>query len=233
MTEKRPLNFTLFLLRLLSGVVGGVAGTLATFVVYFILLSVLPKGDEATSISVFTIIIMAFVGTLIANTITAVMLTFMDAQKYSRKKTTITQVFIFNLVLFFLTIPLYMLAVALDITNGVVALHFLLSAFVSMLIMEILAGYEYSLLGIYSAAFGIFLSISLAFIVLASGASPLTITLGAMPTVWVILMVVSGFAELIYDNFIRYYGVDALNAQTDLGGDKEIEAKEEDEEEEK
>ena len=227
MTEKRPLTFTLFSLRLLSGITGGVSGTLAAFIVYFLLLSFIPVGEEATSLSTFTIILMAFVGTLIANTITAVMLTFMDSQKYSRRKTTITHVFLFNLILFFLTIPLYMLAAPLGIVIGVAALHFLLSAFVSALIMEVLAGYEYSLLGIYGVSLGIFISIGFAFIALATGGSSLFITLGSMPIVWFILMIVGGLVELIYDNFLRYYGVDALNVETDLGGDTEIEPKDE------
>ena len=226
MTEKRPLTFTLFSLRLLSGITGGIAGTLAAFVAYFILSNVLPAGDEATSLSVFTIIIMAFIGTLIANTITGVMLTFMDSEKYSRRKTTITHVFLFNLILFFLTIPIYMLAVPLDIASGVAAMHFLLSAYVSFLIMEILAGYEYSLLGVYSASLGIFASIGLALVVMVTGSSELFLTLGAMPIVWLVLMIVGGLVELIYDNFLRSYGVDALNVQTDLGGDTEAETDE-------
>ncbi|MBU0577702.1 hypothetical protein KJ742_00465 [Patescibacteria group bacterium] len=236
MIEKRPLTFTLFLLRLLSGVVGGVSGTLAIFVVYFIMLPVIPAGEEVTSISVFAIIIMAFVGTLTANTVTTLMVTFMDNQKYSRRKTTITHIFLFNLVLFFLTIPLYMLAVYIneDIVIGVAALHFLLSAFISALIMEILAGAEYSLLGIYGISLGVFISIGLAFMALATGTSQLVITLGAMPIVWLILQLVGGLVELIYDNFLKYYGIDALNVQTDLGGDKEVEAptEEDDEDEE-
>lgn len=232
MTEKRPLTFTLFLLRLLSGITGGISGTLAAFVVYFLMLFFIPAGEEATSLSTFAIIIMAFMGTLIANTITAMMLTIMDSQKYSRRKTTLTHVFLFNLILFFLTIPLYLLAIPLNIVTGVVALHFLLSAFVSALIMEVLAGYEYSLLGIYGASLGIFVSIGIAFIALAADSSQLFITLGAMPIVWLILMVVAGFVELIYDNFLRYYGVDALNVQTDLGGDTEVEPKDEEEDEE-
>ncbi len=226
MTDKRPLTFTLFLLRLLSGITGGISGTLAAFVVYFILSNVLPVGEGATSLSVFTIIIMAFIGTLIANTITAVMLTFMDSEKYSRRKTTITHVFLFNLILFFLTIPLYMLAVPLEIVSGVAALHFLLSAYVSFLIMEILAGYEFSLLGVYGASLGIFASIGLAFVIMATGSSELILTLGAMPIVWFVLMVVGGLVELIYDNFLRSYGVDALNVATDLGGDAEVEPEE-------
>lgn len=226
MTEKRPLTFTLFLLRLLSGITGGISGTLAAFVAYFILSNVLPVGEGATSLSVFTVIIMAFIGTLIANTITSVMLTFMDSEKYSRRKTTITHVFLFNLILFFITIPLYTLAVPLEIVPGVAALHFLLSAYVSFLIMEILAGYEFSLLGVYGASLGIFASIGLAFVIMTTGSSELVLTLGAMPIVWFVLMVVGGLVELIYDNFLRSYGVDALNVQTDLGGDAEIEPEE-------
>ncbi|MBN2087316.1 hypothetical protein JW758_03130 [Candidatus Peregrinibacteria bacterium] len=231
MTEKRPLTFTLFLLRLLSGLTGGISGTLAAFVVYFILSNVLPTGEDVTSLSVFTIIIMAFIGTLIANTITAVMLTFMDSEKYSRRKTTITHVFLFNLILFFVTIPIYMLAVPLDIASSVAAMHFLLSAYVSFLIMEILAGYEFSLLGVYAASLGIFASIGFALVVMVTGSSELFLTLGAMPIVWFILMVVGGLVELIYDNFLRSYGVDALNVETDLGGDTDIEPDEDDENE--
>lgn len=215
----------LFSMRLLSGIAGGVAGTLALFVVYFILISLIPTSGTST-ISVFVMVIMAFVGTVTANTVTAVMVTFMDNEKYSRRKTTITQVFLFNLILFFLAIPLYFIGIAFDVVNGVATLHFLLSAFVSALIMEVLAGYEYSLLGIYSIALGIFISIGLTFALLATDVSRTTITFMAMPVVWLILQLMGGLTELIYDNFIRLYGVDALNTRTDLGGDMEVETEE-------
>lgn len=205
---------------------------LIAFVVYFIMSTFIPSGDEVSSLSFFAIIVMSFVATLSANTITAVMVTFMDHEKYSRRKTTITQVFVFNLILFVLTIPLYLIAIPLEITIGVAALHFLLSAFVSSLIMEVLAGYEYSLVGIYSSSFGIFVSIGIALLLINSNVSPLILTLGAMPAVWFILEVVGGLVELIYDNFLRFYGVDALNVQTDLGGDTLEEKEEEDEEDE-
>ena len=220
--QKRPLTFALFLMRLLSGLTGGIAGTLALFVVYFILISLVPSG-EATTISVFVMIIMAFVGTLTANTITAVMVTFMDNQKYSRRKTIITHVFLFNLILFFLTIPLYFLGIALGVATGIAALHFLISAFVSALIMEILAGYQYSLVGVYSVSLGIFVSIGLAFGLLAGDISRTTMLFIAMPVVWAILELFGGLTELIYDNYVKFYGVDALSTTTDLGGDTEEE----------
>ena len=229
MNEKRTLTFTLFLLRLLSGMAGGVAGTLITFIVYFIMNLAIPS--EGGALSAVTLIIMTFAGTLIANTITAVMLTFMDSEKYSRRRTTILHVFAFNVILFVLTIPLYLIAATSDIMLPVIALHFLLSAFVSALIMEILAGYGYSLLGVYSVSLGSFLSISFGFLYLAYSENAYFITLGAMPIVWFILMIVGGLVELIYDNFLHYYGVDALNTGTDLGGDEveELEGEDDDE----
>jgi hypothetical protein len=230
MYQKRPLTFTLFFLRLISGIVGGAAGTLALFVVYFIMMNLVPQTEGVSSLSLFVIIIMTFVGTLTANTVTGVMITFMDSQKYSRRKTTIMHIFLFNLILFFLTIPLYLLGVTLNIANGIAAVHFLLSAFITALIIEVLAGYEYSLLGIYSTALGIFLSIAIALIMMAAGTPPITIMFAAMPGVWLILQVVGGFTELVYDNFVRLYGIEPLNINTDLGGDKEIEPEEKEDE---
>lgn len=229
--QKRPLTFMLFLLRLLSGVTGGVTGTLALFVVYFLLVSVVPSGGTS-SISAFVLVIMAFVGTLAANTVAAVMVTFLDNEKYARRKTIIMQVFLFNLILFFLTVPLYFVGMSLGIANGVAALHFMLSAFVSALIMEVLAGYEYCLLGIYSVALGIFISIGIALLLSASNVSPTTFTFIAMPLVWLTLQVTGGLSELVYDNFLRFYGVDALNVGTDLGGDAEKEPETEENEDE-
>lgn len=236
MNEKRPLTFTLFFLRLLSGFGGGVAGTLMAFVVYFLMASLVPVG-ETSSLSVFTIIMIAFVATLTANTSTAVMISFMDSDKYKRRKTTLTHVFIFNLILFLFTIPLYILATPLEAVNVIAAVHFLLSAFISAILMEVLAGYEYALFGLYSTGFGIFIALGIALVMLATGASDLVILFGAMPFTWFILQVVNGLAELIYGNFFRFYGVAALSADTDLGGDAEEaaaekEAKEDEENEE-
>ena len=232
---KRPLTFTLFFLRLLSGIIGGATGTLTLFVVYFIMSNLIPQTEGVSSLSLFVIIIMTFVGTLTANTVTGVMITFMDNEKYSRRKTTIMQIFLFNLILFFMTIPLYLLGTMLEITNGIAALHFLLSAFISSLIMEVLAGYEYSLLGIYSTALGMFVSIAIALLMMAAGTKPIVIMFVAMPGVWFTLQVVSGIVELVYDNFVRLYGIEAFNIKTDLGGDTEVEhgEKEEGEDEEK
>jgi len=226
MEPKRPLTFTLFFLRLLSGMIGGAAGTLALFIVYFIMINVVPPTEGVSSLSFFVIIVMAFIGTLTANTVTGVMVTFMDNQKYFRRKTTIMHIFLFNLILFFITIPLYMLGVMHEITLGIAATHFLLSAFISALIMEVLAGYEYSLLGIYSTALGMFVSIGLALVMLAAGTKDIVIMFAAMPGVWFILQLVGGFVELIYDNFVRLYGIEPFNIKTDLGGDTEIEPEE-------
>lgn len=221
MNNKRPLNFTLFFLRLLSGAVGGAAGLLALFVVYFLMLNFIPQTGGVSSLSIFVIIIMTFIGTLTANTLTGVMVTFLDHNKYKRRKTIVMHIFLFNLILFFLTIPIYLIGIGLEITTGIAAVHFLLSAFISALIMEVLAGYEYSLIGIYGSGLGIFVSMGIAMSAMASGVKPTVIIFGAMPTVWLIMQIVGGLTELVYDNFVKFYGIEALNTQTDLGGDQD------------
>ncbi len=236
MNEKRPLSFNLFMLRLLSGIGGGIAGMLIAFIAFFASTVIIVPEEGATSLSFFVVIVMAFLATISANTITAASLTFMDSEKYSRRKTIITQVFLFNLILFVLTIPLYLIGLSMEITIGIVAVHFLLSAFVSSLIIEILAGYEYSLVSIYANSLGIFVSIGIALLLLNSSVPDQVIILGAMPGVWFILQLISGFVELVYDNYLRAYGVDALNIKTDLGGDsmmeKELEEGDEEEDDE-
>jgi len=235
MNEKRPLTLNLFVLRLLSGAAGGFGGMLIAFIAFFAISTLLPTTEGANSLNFFSVIVTAFLATISGNTIAAASLTFMDHDKYKRRKTSITQVFLFNVILFFLTIPLYLIGLSLELTVGIAALHFLLSAFISALIMEVLAGHEYSLLGIYSSALAIFISIGLALVLLSSDVGEQVIILGAMPAVWLILVLMGGFAELVYDNVLKTFGVDALSTETDLGGDLlvEPEGEEEDEDDEK
>ncbi|MBI5412508.1 hypothetical protein HZA43_05080 [Candidatus Peregrinibacteria bacterium] len=227
MTEKRPLTLSLFAARLLSGFVGGIAGTLALFITFFILNSLIPSTDETTSLSVFIVIVMAFIGTLISNIVTSLMVTFVDSAKYNRRKTTLVHVFMFNLIFVFLSIPFYLMGAALDIVTGVAAVHLVLSAFISALLMEIIAGYEYSLLGIYSATLGVLVSIGIAFVALTLKIQTTQLIFMAMPIIWIVLEITGGFAEWIYDSFVRLYGIEALNIKTDLGGDAEKEPKDE------
>jgi len=42
---------------------------------------------------------------------------------------------------------------------------------------------------------------------------------------------VGSFCELVYDNFVRLYGIEFLNINTDIGGDKDIEPEEKEYEE--
>jgi len=237
MNEKRPITFSLFFLRLVSGILGGSAGTLAAFVIYFIMLSFVPTGDENTSISVFVIILMAFVGTLVANIVTTLLVSFMDSLKYNRGKTMVTHVFIFNMILFVLSVPLYVIGASVGILMPIVALHFLLSAFVTALVMEVIAGGTYALLGVYSATVAIFITIVMAFVFITVSDSELLITLAAMPMVWFMLQLIGGLAELLYDTFVTLYGVDFLSTETDYGdkqedSEKEMEQEEKEEEDE-
>ena len=229
MYQKRPLTFTLFSMRLLSGIIGGTIGILVLFIVYFIMNPIISSISEKSSLSAFVVIVMTFVGTISANTSTALIVSFMDNEKYNRRRTIVTHVFLFNLILFLITIPLYLMAINLGFLIPLASMHFLLSAFVSSLIMEILAGREYSLLGIYGSSLAIFISITLAILMINSSISNTIVMFASMPMVWLILELVGGLTELIYDAFVSLYGIDALDIKTDLGGDTEAKQFEENE----
>lgn len=228
MTEKRPLTLPLFMARLLSGFVGGIAGTLSLFIVFFLTNGLLP-GTESTAISVFALIVMAFIGTTVANVMAGLTVTFVDNTKYNRRKTILVHLFMFNVIFFLFSIPFYLIGISLDVVNGVAAMHFLLSAFISALLMEIIAGYEYSVVGIYSTSLGILLSIGLAMLAVIFKLKTIVLLFMAMPVVWILLQISGGFVELIYDVFIHYYGIEALSIKTDLGGDSEKEPQDDNE----
>ncbi len=231
MTEKRPLSFALFWLRLFSGLAAGVGGTLIAFVAYFLMVSFVPS-EGSSSLSVFSTLVIALAATLSTNVLAALLVSFMDEEKYSRRKTMVSHVFVFNLILFLFTVPFYALAAPAQQAVGVMAIHFVISAFITSLILELLAGQQYSLLGLYSNALGIFCAIGLGFLLSAAKVGPLALIFGTLPMTWLMLQVMNGFGEWGYDVYLKYYGLDALNDRTDLGGDAETEEPEEEAEEE-
>lgn len=219
MLSKRPLTFTLFVLRLISGVGGGIGGALIAFLVYFAVLSFIPP-ESSSSISIFGTLVVGFAATLGTNALATVLVTFMDEEKYARRKTMLSHVFVFNLILFFITVPLYALATPLDQVLSVTMLHFLMSGFISSLILEVLAGYEYALVGIYSQAMGMFLTLGLGFLLASVEISNLVFLFGTLPLTWLMLQLSSGVGEWAYDTYLKYYGLDALNSGTDLGDEE-------------
>lgn len=220
MTQKRPLTFALFTLRLMSGLGGGIGGALIAFLVYFGLLSFIPV-EESNSLSIFITLAVGLAVTLATNILATVLVTFMDEEKYARRKTMMSHVFIFNLILFLITVPFYVLGTGLDQVLTITMIHLLLSGFISSLILEVLAGYEYALLGIYSQAMGVFLALGIGLLIVQSGINDLVFLFGTLPLTWVMLQLSSGIGEWAYDTYLKYYGLDALNSGTDLG-DQEV-----------
>lgn len=219
--QKRPLTFTVFALRLLSGLGGGIGGGLIGFLAYFALSFALPV-QETSSISIFVTLAVVFAATLSTNTLATALVSFMDEEKYARRKTMLTHVFIFNLILFFITVPFYVLGTGLGQIMSVTVVHFLLSGFISSLILEILSTrQEYSLLGIYSQALGIFLTLGFGLLIASLQVSELIYLFGTLPLTWVMLQLMSGVGEWAYDTYLKYYGLDALNSGTNLGDEQE------------
>jgi len=123
-----------------------------------------------------------------------------------------------------------------EMIASVAALQVVVSAFISALILEIIADYKYALLGVYSTAFSVLVSAGIYFFFYSvSSEQPIILLFLALPVIWGAIGIFSGLLGLVYEKVYRLYGIDFLSSAIKYGDDETYgeEPVEEDEEEEK
>lgn len=231
------ISFATFLLKILAGGAGGVAGSIILVLIFLLASSVfepITVGEKIVSISpIFTFILMMmiFLATTAGNIISTWLLALTEHDKYKRVSSTIYQVFIISLIIFIFTAPVYFITGATNptITAYVVALHIILSAQVSALILEIVSNYRYSLVGVYGVTFSVLVSAGILFILGGIIESPQILLFTALPIVWGSMAFVGSIVWMFYGWLARTYDKDFLSTQTVYGSDygKEVEEIEE------
>jgi len=235
MTEKKEnigpekISFTTFLLKILATGAGGFAGSLILFIIFLFTGSVFPSaGDEFISpIFVFILLIMIFLASTVSNIISVWLLALTEKGKYKRISSAIYQVFIVSIIILVLMVPVYLISVNSNIafTGYVVALHIIIAAQVSALILEIISNYRYALLGVYGVSFAVLVSAAILFSLSGSLESPQLLLFLALPVIWVSIAIVHTLVVIIYGWIARTYDKDFLSTQTVYGDDygKEVE----------
>lgn len=228
------IGFTTFLLKLLSGCVGGAAGGLLILVVFLFTASFMQAQLTAEAISpifIFLLMVMIFLGSTISNLLSVFLVSLTEREKYKRTKTALYQVFIMGVLIFLLMVPVYFITASTNIGLAAyaVALHIILSAQLSANILEIVSDYKYALVGVYGAAFSILVSAGTMFGMYAMIENPTILLFTAIPIVWVSLTVVQSITMMIYGWIARIYDKDFLATQTVYGDDygKQVESEEE------
>jgi len=214
-----PTGISIFF-RSIAGAGGGVIGSILISIVFFFFSTV--GGVDFVSntagsthpLFIFVLTIITLIGTISANMMSAVFISYAEPQKYNKTASVLTQVFIINMSLFLFMIPIYVLAYAVDLNylKIVVAAHSIISVISSNMVLEIISDYRYSLLEIYSTiasvVFGILISIIFYFL------NQTTLIFVLMPILWFSVGFFGGMVRLIYYNIYMSYGIDALSVNS-------------------
>lgn len=219
------ISFPTFLLKIIAGSVGGTVGTLVYLVIYLLVGTLVQEGsltaEYISPIFIFLLLIMSFLASTTGNILSTLLLSLTEKDKYTKKSTTIYQIFIVSIIIFLLMAPVYFLAASINVSfvAYAVALHVLVSAQLSALIMEIVSNNKYALVGVYGVTFSIITSAIVLTALSALIASPALLLFIGMPVVWATIAAVSCIVSMIYGWLVRIYDKDFLAAETVYGDD--------------
>lgn len=136
--------------------------------------------------------------------------------KYVRRSQETAQTFGFNLLMYLLFTPLYVFVGGVDIDRLmlVFCMHALITTLGSILIVEIIAQYRYSLLALYASFIGFFCAVFITFVLFSSTDISKTI-LYSLSSV----LVVSMFAQTLFRTLFEfiYYKLYTLTGLDVLG----------------
>ena len=221
------ISIPLFFLKILAGGAGGVIGTLFLLLGYVLVSSLIPESNFNEFVSpvfVFILSVIIFIASTIGNMLSVLLLSLTEKDKYTKKSTTVYQVFIVSLILFLFMVPVYFIASSFgpQFTAPVVALHIILTAQVSALIMEVVSNYKYALVGVYGTSFSIVLSAAV-LLGIATSFPPQLLLFFALPVVWGMVAMIGTLVTMIYGWLARIYDKDFLAADQVYGDDYGLE----------
>ena len=186
------MNISKIFFRIFPSVIGGFLGTLA-FLGAFLLLQ-LPLSDNS-AYSTFSVLIIAFVGAIIGNLLASFFLIISNKDKFQTLKIPLSNIFIANMLLFFMLIPLCVMSE--NNAMSIIGFYFIFTIFISSIILEILSKslHMISIIFISTIAFLILVIFSKIYTELSGGL--IAILLFTIPVSWLLFSTFSILGEVL------------------------------------
>lgn len=214
--------------RLLSGLVGGLAGGLVILIGLILAGSLLTAlADPTVTISPFAIFMavsVLFMAGLVGNGLSVFLMSLSDQDKYQNPYRGLLQVAIINIVIFLISIGAYFIARSIDVTFMIIValVQFITSALASTFVFSaVTVRPSEFVIEIYGGFISILLSLGLATLVYYVG-QELALFFGLPIIIWFSIGFFGGLTEFFYYQLYRHTGVDVLETgETDYQEDED------------
>lgn len=221
------ISFPVLLLKVIAGIIGGAIGSLVLLFIFVLASSILEpfinptEGGYVSPIFIFLMSIMVFISSTIGNIVSVFFLAMTERNKYKKISSTIYQVFILCVIMFILMVPVYFIAagVGTEITVFAIALHMIISAQVSAMILELVSNHKYSLLGVYGVAFSVIVSAAFMFMLYRLVETPTVLLFAALPALWGSFALIYSIVNMLYGWIVDIYDKDFLATSEKYGDD--------------
>ncbi len=217
--EQSKFTFLQLITRTIAAFGGGVAGTIVLLIVYLltssILVPVLSAAEDSLSVNplfIFALMGMVFASTLVSNLLAPLFISFTQKGRYARVTTSMFQIFISNVVVFVILIPIYLFATSIstEFTSFAAGLHIAFSVLASAMIFEIISNYKYALLGVYSTIFAVLAGIVFNIILFQATGTATVLLFVALPILWGGVGFLYGIFTMLYQWIVNTWGTDYL-----------------------
>lgn len=223
------IGLSTMVFRTLAGVVGGAFGSTVVLIGVLLSSSLITTGVTEAGVTdtqvhplfVFLVVALAFLASFIADLATVIFMTYLNREKYTRLFSTLSQIFIINIVLTLCTFPLYILVSGWDITYTafIIAMQAILSIQSAVIIQELMAGSRHIILTLYASTLAIATIVLVGLFIYFGyqNASPLAFL--GMPLAWGVFGFWTSAGDMTYQWLYNIYGQDFLSVETSYGED--------------
>lgn len=240
----RKMTFLTLVLKTFAGLAGGIAGTLVLLLIFLGTSSILQpivgaatQGEantgEVSPLFMVVLMAMVFATSLVSSMLSTLLLSYTERDRYTRIATTMSQVFIINIVIFAFVLPIYLTTstARIELTVFSAILQVILSSASSALILELIHDQKYALLSVYTTMLGIMMAMGVNFFLYYTSGNATLMMFAALPVIWSSIGFFQAALTIFYNWLYETWGNDFLASTATFGMDYGVPDTSEEEEE--
>jgi hypothetical protein len=177
---------------------------------------------------------LVFATSIVSSMLATLLLSYTERDRYTRIATTMSQVFIINIVIFAFVLPIYLTTstTRIELTAFAAFMQIILSSMASALILELIHDHRYALMAVYTTILGILVAVGVNFFIYYATGTATIVFFAALPIIWSTIGFSQAALGMIYYWIYETWGSDFLASTASFGADYGIPDTSEEEEEE-